>query len=150
MTGGDAENSTGKQRGRPFQRGRSGNPAGKPKGTRNATTVALEALLDGEAEELTRKAIELAKGGDMAALRLCMERIVPPRRDRPVTFEMPAITQPAEAAAAMASILVGVSAGQITPGEASEVAKLVEAFVKAVEIADLAARIDRLERMTSQ
>ncbi|MGY3531451.1 DUF5681 domain-containing protein [Bradyrhizobium sp. USDA 4452] len=149
MTGAP-ENTTKQQRGRPFKPGQSGNPAGRPKGARNATTVAIEALFDGEAEELTRKAIELAKGGDMAALRLCMERIVPPRRDRPVTFDMPAIKEPAEAAAAMASILVGVSAGQITPGEAGEVAKLVETFVKAVEIADLAARIERLERMTSQ
>jgi hypothetical protein len=70
----------------PFEPGKSGNPAGKLKGTRNKTTLAVEALLDGEAETITRKAIELAKDGDLAALRLCLDRIAPPRKDRPVLF----------------------------------------------------------------
>ena len=67
-----------------FKPGTSGNPSGKPAGARNKTTLAVEALLDGEAEYLTRKAIELAKAGDMAALRLCLDRIVPARKDRHV------------------------------------------------------------------
>ena len=62
----------------PFEPGQSGNPAGKARGTRNKVTLAIEALLDGEAEALTRKAIELAKAGDMAALRLCLDRLAPP------------------------------------------------------------------------
>jgi hypothetical protein len=57
-------------RGKPFARGASGNPAGKPQGARHKTPLAVEALLDGEAEELTRKAIELAKAGDMRAIWL--------------------------------------------------------------------------------
>jgi hypothetical protein len=64
-----------KQRGRPFKPGQSGNPLGRPKGVRNRATVAAEALLEGEAEALTRKAIELALAGDPTALRLCLERI---------------------------------------------------------------------------
>ena len=78
-----AENSAKKQRGRPFPKGTSGNPAGKPCGARHRTTRAAELLLDGEARALTRKCIELAKEGDRSALRLCLERIIPPRRDRP-------------------------------------------------------------------
>jgi len=58
-----------KQRGRPFQKGRSGNPQGRPLGARNRTTVAVEALLDGEAEKLTRKAVTLALEGNVACLR---------------------------------------------------------------------------------
>jgi hypothetical protein len=69
-----AENTAGNQRGRPFKKGRSGNPAGKPKGARHRATVAAEALLDGEAEGLTRKAIEMALAGDGTALRLCLDR----------------------------------------------------------------------------
>ncbi|MET8524060.1 DUF5681 domain-containing protein, partial [Nocardioides sp. NPDC004968] len=68
------ENTAGKQRGAPFKRGQSGNPAGKPRGARHKVTLAIEALLEGEAGALTRKAIELGLAGDMTALRLCMDR----------------------------------------------------------------------------
>ncbi len=133
-----------------FRPGQSGNPAGKPKGTRNAVTLALESLLDGQAAALTQKAIELALAGDLTALRLCLDRILPPRKDRPVTFTFPANGSASEAAATMASILVAVSNGQITPAEASDVGKLIESYIRAVEAADLTARIERLERMTHQ
>jgi hypothetical protein len=65
------------RRGRPFERGRSGNPSGRPKGHRNKATMAIEELLDGEAEGLARKVIDKALEGDMAALRLCLERLLP-------------------------------------------------------------------------
>jgi hypothetical protein len=70
---------------------RSGNPAGRPRGARNRATIAAEALLEGEAEALTRKAIELAMAGDPTALRLCLERLVPPRKGRAVAFDLPAL-----------------------------------------------------------
>src|SRR5271166_5794025 len=90
------ENTTPKQRGG-FKPGQSGNPAGKPKGARNKTTLAVEALLDGEAEALTRKAIEKALEGDSVALRLCLERIIPVRRERPTPFAMPKLEEAAGA-----------------------------------------------------
>jgi hypothetical protein len=145
-----AENTTKEQRGKPFAPGKSGNPNGRPRGSRNATTLALESLLDGQASALTQKAIDLALTGDMAALRICLDRILPPRKDRPVTFDFPVITTAAEAAVTMAAVLAAVSSGQITPSEASDVGKLVESYVKAVETADLSARIERLERVTHQ
>src|SRR5918995_1260576 len=88
-------------RGRPFA---AGNPGRKP-GTRNKTTLAMEALLDGEAELITRRAIELAKEGDTTALRLCFERLLPVRRDRPVSFPLPTLTSAKDAAAALAALL---------------------------------------------
>src|SRR5689334_3084270 len=75
-------NTGGKQGGR-FSKGQSGNPRGKPKGARHRSTLAAEALLDGEAEALTRKAIEMALAGESTALRLCLNRILSPRRERP-------------------------------------------------------------------
>ena len=63
---------------RPFQKGQSGNPSGRPKGARNKATLAMEILLDGEADRLTRKVVEMALAGDTTALRLCLERIMPP------------------------------------------------------------------------
>jgi len=140
-----AENTAGMQRGKPFEPGRSGNPAGKPKGSRNAATLALESLLDGEAEALTRKAVELALAGDITALRLCLDRILPPRKDRPIAFEMPAINNAQDARAASAALLGAVSSGNLTPSEASEVGKLIDGYVKSVEITEVLARLDKLE-----
>ena len=133
-----------------FKPGKSGNPAGKPKGTRNATTLALEALLDGQATALTQKAIDLALTGDMAALRLCLDRILPPRKDRPVTFTLPPINSAQDAAATVSAVLAAVAAGEITPADAVEISRLIESYVKAFETAELAERLERLERMTSQ
>lgn len=133
-----------------FKPGQSGNPAGRPKGSRNATTVAVESLLDGQATALTEKAVELALGGDMAALRLCMDRIVPPRKDRSVTFDLPAINNATDAAVVMSAVLSAVSAGEITPSDAGEISKLVDAYVKAYETADLAGRLERLEKLAAR
>ena len=130
----------------PFEPGQSGNPAGKAKGTRNKVTLAIEALLDGEAEALTRKAIEIAKGGDLAALRLCLDRLAPPRKDRLVMFELPTITSAADAVKASAALVAAVAVGDLTPAEAGELGKLIEAYVKALEATDFAARLDNLER----
>jgi hypothetical protein len=141
-----AENTAGMQRGKPFQPGKSGNPAGKPKGTRNAATLALESLLDGEAEALTRKAVELALAGDIAALRLCLDRILPPRKDRPVSFEMPMIDTAEDAKAASAALLAAVAAGSLTPSEAAEIGKLVDSYLRAIETTEVLARLDKLEK----
>lgn len=145
-----SDNTDRKQRGKPFDKGQSGNPNGRPKGSRNATTIALEALLDGEAEALTRKAIEMALAGDMQALRLCIDRILPVRKDRPVTFELPPISSAQDAAKVSSAVLAAVAAGELTPTDAGEISKLVETYVKAFETAELAERLDRLEKLTSQ
>ena len=126
-----AEITAGKQRGRPFRRGESGNSAGRPVGARHKATVAAETLLDGEAEGLTRKVVEMALAGDTVAMRLCLERILPPRRERPVRFNLPKLQSPSDAAAAMAAIAAGVADGNLTPSEAGELSKLVDAYVKA-------------------
>ena len=137
--------SAGKKQDTRFKPGQSGNPAGKPKGLRNRATLALEALLDGEAEELTRKAIELAKGGDMAALRLCLDRIVPPRKDRHVAFALPAMNEPVDAVKGLASIVAAVASGELTPSEASELTKLVEGYARVLETVDHEERLRALE-----
>jgi Family of unknown function (DUF5681) len=132
-----------------FKPGRSGNPEGRPRGSRNATTIALETLLDGQATALTQKAINLALTGDISALRICLDRILPPRKDRPVTFTLPPINSAQDAAATVSAVLAAVATGEITPTDAGEISKLIEAYVKAFETAELAERLERLERMTS-
>jgi hypothetical protein len=108
-------------------------------------TLAMEALLDGESEALTRKAISLALGGDITALRLCMDRVLPPRKDRPISFEMPAISAIEDAPAAMAAITSAVAIGDITVTEAADVSRLVETYVRAVEASDLEKRLRAIE-----
>jgi hypothetical protein len=70
----------------PFEKGESGNPAGRPRGARNRATLLMENLLADDAEAIGRKAVEMAKGGDMAAIRLCMDRLAPARKGEPVAF----------------------------------------------------------------
>jgi hypothetical protein len=136
--------NTGENQGR-FAKGHSGNPLGKPKGARHRTTLAAEALLAGEIEKLTRKAVEMALDGDTTALRLCLERVVPARRERAIELELPALRSAADSVAAMAVIMGGVSDGTITPGEALALSRLVETFVKALEASELDERVRFLE-----
>jgi hypothetical protein len=133
-------------RGKPFQ---AGNP-GKPKGARHKTTLAIEALLDGEAEELTRVAIDRAKEGDMVALRLCMDRLAPARKDRHVSFDLPKIEQAADAAKASAAIVKAVADGEITPSEASELTRVLESYSRILEVADHEERLKRLENLQQE
>ena len=69
----------------------------------------------------------------------------PPRRERSVRFALPALRSPADAAGAMAAITAAVASGEITPGEAAELSKLVEAYVKAIEASDFDQRLRALE-----
>jgi hypothetical protein len=115
--------------GRPFQRGRSGNPVGRRPGSRNKATLASAKLLAGEAEGLTRKAVEAAFAGDPMALRLCVERLLPVCRERPVKFKLPPIESPADIATCMKAVTSALAKGEITPGEAGRIAGVVDTFV---------------------
>jgi hypothetical protein len=132
-----------------FKPGKSGNPAGKPPGAKNKNTLAVEALLNGEAETLTRKAIELAKTGDMAALRLCLDRIAPARKDRPIYIRLPPLSSAEDAVRAAAAIVEALGKGKITPSEAADVGKMVDNYVNALKAADLDDRLKKLEKAVS-
>ena len=105
----------------------------------------MEALLEGQHEALTKKAIDLALAGDMQALRLCMDRLSPPRKDRPVQFEMPPIETLEDLPKATRALMAAVASGELTPSEAAELGKLVDAHVKAIEATDLSRRLEALE-----
>ena len=137
-------------RGRPFKKGQSGNPKGKPKGARNKATLAAEVLLDGEAETITRKAIELAKGGDITALRLCLERILPPRKDRPIAVGLPTVTSVQDLKAAYAAVVRDVANGDLTPDQARVLSDLFESYRRTIETSEIEQRLATLEEsMTS-
>ena len=135
----------GENNGMTFKPGQSGNPAGKPPGTRNRVTRAVEELLDGEAEALTRKAVEMAKAGDIQAMRICLDRIAPARKDRYVPIDLPPLDSADDAVKASAVIVAALSAGDLTPSEASELGKLVGNFVTALTAADFEKRLRQIE-----
>ena len=145
MTDGRTPKPPGRVRGRPFEKGQSGNPAGRRVGCRNKTTLAAATLLAGEAEALTRKAVELALGGDPTALRLCIERIMPPCRERTVKFILPPIESAADIAPAMKAVTSALAGGMITPGEAATIAAVVDTFVRAIETSDFERRLQLVE-----
>ena len=145
MTDGFTPRRPGRVRGRPFEKGQSGNPGGRRVGCRNKTTIAAAAFLAGEAEALTRRAVELALVGDPTALRLCLERILPPCRDRIVKFVLPPIESAADIAAAMKAVTSALAGGVITPAEAATIAAVVDTFVRAIETSDFERRLQLVE-----
>jgi hypothetical protein len=129
-----------------FQKGQSGNPAGRPRGLRNKQTIAAEKLFEQDAEELVKIAIDLAKAGDIAALRLCLDRICAPQRHRPVPFDMPQLGRAADAVGAMSALVEGIATGELSAPEAAELAKVIQGFMQALATADHDKRIANLER----
>jgi hypothetical protein len=102
-------------------------------------------LFDANAEELTGIAIDLAKEGHPMAMRLCMERVCPRPKDRPVAFQFPDLMVAKDAVAAMGQIIEAVAAGDLTAAEAGELSKVVQGFTQTVATSELTQRIDRLE-----
>ncbi len=129
-------------RGKPFA---AGNP-GKAKGTRHKVTRAIEELLEGEHEALARTAIDKALTGDVVALRLCLDRLAPPRRDAPISIALPPIATAADTVTASSALLDAVAGGDVTPDEAGRVMALLTAHRTLIETADLAARVLALEK----
>jgi hypothetical protein len=132
-------------RGRPFEKGQSGNPAGRPPGIGKRATQAMQSLLDGEAQALTRKAVELALDGNTMALRMCLDRIGPPCRERAVPIKLPPVRDAADLAGTMTAIIAAAGEGAISPDEGGRLARLVEIFLRAVETRDFERRLQLLE-----
>ena len=129
-----------------FRKGQSGNPSGKPKGCRNATTILFDELLKDNAKELIEKTIEMAKNGDGPALRLCIERLAPARKDRPVWFDLPEMNEAKDAVNASAAIVAAVASGDLTPTEASELGKVIDGYARTLQAVEFEERLSKLEK----
>ncbi|MCP4966554.1 MAG: hypothetical protein GY926_15160 [bacterium] len=133
-----------------FAQGKSGNPAGRPKGSRNKTTLAAQALLEGQAEKLTQKAIDRALDGDSVALRLCMERIVPIQRERTIQFDLPKLDGLRDLTEAFRNILAAVAEGIVAPVEAEKLASIIQVYRDTIHSEELEQRVEKLEQQEDE
>jgi hypothetical protein len=139
------ENTAKKQRGTPFQKGRSGNPSGKPQGARNRTTVLAEKLMQDDAKDIVQAVLDAAKAGDMTAARLILERISPVRRGRPVYLDLRVGRTASDIAGAMLTVTGAMASGDLTPEEAATVASVLDTRRKTLETEEFEVRLKALE-----
>ncbi len=119
--------------------------SGRPRGSRNRVTLAIDSLLEGQSDALTQTAISKALEGDSIALRLCMDRIAPPMKDKPVVFPLPRMHGAMDASEAAGSVLSAVSEGTLTPIEGTRVMGLIDSYRRTLELTDIEYRLKALE-----
>ena len=132
-----------------WPKGVSGNPSGRPRGSCNKATLAMEGLLEEGAEQLINKAMAMALGGDTAAMRLCLERILPVRRDRLVHLELPPIRTAMEISQAISTIFTAIGKGEITPDEGEMMSNILATQTDIVVIEEIESRLAKVERIVT-
>lgn len=129
-----------------WKKGVSGNPNGRPKGSRSAATRIAQAVLSGDAEMLAAKAVELALAGDVSALRLCLARLVPPVRGELLELpdDFPGLEE-GGVRGAVAALLRAVAAGQVSTRGARDLAALLDVYGNAERLEELEQLLAELE-----
>lgn len=140
-----ASENTGRKQDGTFRKGNSGNPKGRPVGAHNKTTMAALELLEGEAESLTRKVIELALEGDISALRLCLDRLLPIQRYRPIPLDLGDLDSPQDMRRAFATICNGLRDGQIGAPDLAAITALIDQSFKSIEMVEFSQRLASIE-----
>ncbi len=133
------------QRGRPFKKGESGNPGGRRAGSRNKATMLLEKMMADDGEGVVNVVLEAAKGGDMQAARIILDRICPPRKERPISCKLPKLEDTSDLVAGISTLIGAVANGELTPGEGQALASLIEAQRRTLETEDIEQRLMALE-----
>jgi Family of unknown function (DUF5681) len=128
----------------PFEPGQSGNPAGRPPGARSKRSMLVESTFADEAEAVARQAIEQAKAGDMAAIRMIVDRLAPARRDRPIDFALPPLITARDSVTALAAVAAALANGELTPSEATALCKLIDSQLRALEATTFEERLTKL------
>jgi len=133
-----------------WAKGTSGNPSGRPPGSRNKATLIIEQLLEDESEQLARKLINLAKEGDISALRLCMDRLAPVPKERNIHLDLIPGHTTEELAANSQRVLTAIGEGRITPGEGQALSQILQDQCRALELVELDRRIKEVESAQSE
>jgi hypothetical protein len=129
-----------------FQKGESGNPAGRPRGSRNKASIRMQEMLEKKLDALVGKVVELALTGDIGALRLCLDRLARARKNEPLLGEMPPLQKASDAVAAIAGVASAAASGDVTADEAAKLARVISLYVNTLEARDFEDRLARLER----
>jgi len=133
-----------------WKKGTSGNPRGRPKGSRNKATLLAIAAMEGELSDVVRVVINAAKGGDMGAARLVVDKLIPATRERQLSIQLPPVLNVDDCANAQAVVLAAVAAGDVLPSEGEALAGLIEQQRRSLETSDLAARLAAIEEQLKE
>jgi hypothetical protein len=127
-------------RGVPFEPGNKLG-RGRPQGSRNKSTMAALDLLSEHADVVVRKCIAEALRGNKMAMKLCMDRMVPARRNPPVKLTLPPVDTASGVTKALNVVLKAISSGRLTPEEGLTISDILETKRCAIETAELETRI---------
>jgi Family of unknown function (DUF5681) len=140
----------GAKQGARWQKGTSGNPKGRPRGSRHAALVALDAIGTKAAAAVLKKVAEAAQSGDLRASEILLRRVWPERKGRIVEVDLPPVHAAADLPKALSAVMAAMAAGEITPDEASAIAAVIESKRKVIETADLDRRLTVLESAANE
>ena len=133
-----------------FRKGKSGNPQGKPKGARHKASMMAEMLFEEEIQAVCHQVINQAKEGNLQAAKIILDRLLPPKKDRPINFKLPIIQNAADSLKAGRLICHAVGTGELTPFEAESLSKIVEIQAKNIELYDFGLRLEAIEKHISE
>jgi hypothetical protein len=131
-----------KARGRPFK---PGNP-GRPPGSRNKVTQLVEQLAEGQAEQLIQKALELAQAGDVACLRMVLDRLWPARKGQPVDIDLSSPKTSTDVLNVIIELWSAIAEGRLTADEASALSLVAERSMAVINQQEILKRIEALEK----
>lgn len=139
------DNTEKKQKKIRFQKGKSGNPLGRPQGSRNKASLMAEQLFAEDIQGVCKSVIAKAKSGDMQAAKIILDRLLPPRKDNPVNVELPEIKTANDILKAVGSITQAIARGEISPSEGEALARILDINAKAIEICEFESVLTQLE-----
>lgn len=128
-----------------FKRGHSGNPSGRPVGSKNKATLIADQLFLEDLQGICESVIAQARSGNMQAAKIIFDRLVPPKKDRPISIKLPKIQTAEDILKAVAAITQSIANGEISPSEGEAIARILDIHAKAIELHDFEKTLNELK-----